>query len=178
MTQETSQLELFPLLTEEQIAKKVQELGKRISEDYRGKELLVVGVLKGSFMFLSDLVRAIKVPLAINFIGASSYVGTKSSGYIRINHDLTTNIKDRHVLLVEDIVDTGETIDYLCDVFTLRGPASLKVCAFLSKPEVRDMSHRVDYVGFEIGKEFVVGYGLDFNEKYRELPYVAKVLKH
>jgi len=170
-------IEMDILFTEEQIKTRIKELGKQISCDYKGKELLVVGVLKGSFVFMADLVRAIDTPLSINFIGASSYVGTKSSGYIRINHDLTTNIKDRHVLLVEDIVDTGETIDYLCEVFKLRGPASLKICSFLTKPEVRDMRTRLDYIGFEIPKEFVVGYGLDYNEQFRELPFLTKVLK-
>ena len=163
------------LFTDEQIAKRIHELGKQISAEYNGEPLMVVGVLKGSFIFVADLVRALNIPVTIDFIGVASYEGTQSTGHVRITNDLATEIQGRHVLLVEDIVDTGRTIDYLLDSLRLRQPKSLKVCAFLSKPEAHVMHSTIDYVGFEISKEFVIGYGLDLDQYYREMPYVAQV---
>ena len=164
-----------PLISSERIAARVAELGKTISRDYRGESLLCIGVLKGAFVFLADLVRSIDVPVSVEFIGVASYAGTRSTGHVRLTHDLATDIKGRHVLLIEDIIDTGHTIDYLLDTLTVRGPKSLKVAAFLSKPEAHAMTHRLDYVAFEIGREFVIGYGLDLDQQYRNLPYLAQV---
>lgn len=169
------ELKIKPFLDEKTIAEKVKELGKQISKDYVGKELVVIGVLKGSFVFLSDLVRHINVPLDVEFMGVTSYEGTSSTGHVRITTDLSADIQGCHVLLVEDIVDTGMTLDYIINLLKVRAPASLKVCAFLSKPDAHIMKHKLDYVGFEITNEFVIGYGLDYNGKYRELPYVARV---
>jgi len=164
------------LLDEETLAERVRELGSLITREYKGEELIIVGVLKGSFIFLADLVRSIQLPLNIEFIGVSSYKGTESSGHVRITQDLTAEIKGANVLLVEDIVDTGLTIDYLIETLGVRQPKSLRVCSLLSKPEAHIMTHKIDYVGFEISTEFVVGYGLDLNDRYRELPYIAQVI--
>jgi hypoxanthine phosphoribosyltransferase len=164
------------LVSEEQIQAKVVELGQRISRDYAGKELLLIGLLRGAIVFLSDLMRAIEIPVRLDFIGISSYGFTTESGAVRLVMDLETDISGRHVLVVEDIVDTGKTLAYLVDNLRSRQPASLRVCALLDKPERRQVPIRVDYVGFEIPDKFVVGYGLDFAEGYRNLPFVG-VLK-
>jgi len=164
-----------PLFDQMQIATRIQALGKQISEDYKGEPLMVVGVLKGAFIFVADLVRQLSLPVTVDFIGVASYEGTQSTGAVRITNDLSTEIRGRHVLLVEDIVDTGRTVDYLRDTLRLRQPKSLKICAFLSKPEAHVMESHIDYVGFEISKEFVIGYGLDLDQHYRELPYVGQV---
>lgn len=165
-----------PLFDEAVIAKRIKDLGDQITKDYAGEPLLVVSVLKGAFIFTADLVRQIKTPVEVDFIGLASYEGTQSSGHVRITSDLSAKIEGRHVLLVEDIVDTGKTLDFLRDMFSLRNPRSLRVCALLSKPEAHQMKTRVDYVGFEISREFVIGYGLDLDQRYRELPYIAQVL--
>jgi len=152
-------------------------MGEAISQDYQGKEILVVGILKGSVVFMGDLVRKIKLPLQIDFMEVSSYgKSTESSGAVRILKDLETNIEGRNVLIVEDIVDTGLTLSYLVKILKARKPASLKICTFLNKPSRRKVALEADYNGYDIPDEFVVGYGLDFNEKYRNIPYVA-VLK-
>lgn len=164
-----------PLLTESVIAERVKSLGAQISADYKGEPLVCVGVLKGAFVFLADLVRAIHIPCSIEFIGVSSYAGTASTGHVRLTHDLSTDIQGKHVLLVEDIIDTGRTVDYLMGALGVRGPKSIKVATFLSKPEAHVLKTHIDYVGFEIGKEFVIGYGLDLNQDYRHLPYLAQV---
>lgn len=166
-----------PLFDQNAIAEKVAQLGKRISDDYAGEELVVIGVLKGSIVFLSDLIRHITSPLHVEFIGVSSYSGTQSSGHVRITHDLSAQLQGRHVLVVEDIVDTGLTLDYLLDTFKVRAPASLKVCTLLSKPQSHRMRHDIDYVGFEISNEFVIGYGLDLDGLYRNMPYIAQVIE-
>jgi hypoxanthine phosphoribosyltransferase len=168
-------VDYVPLFDEARIAARVKELGKEITAAYKGEPLVVVGVLKGAFIFLADLVRAIGSPVTVEFIGVASYAGTKSTGHVRLTHDLSADIKDRHVLLVEDIIDTGHTIDYLIETLNVRGPKSLKVAAFLSKPEAHDMHHQIDYVGFEISREFVIGYGLDLDQYYRNLPYLGQV---
>jgi len=169
------ELELNPLFKASELAERVKELAHQIQNDYNGEPLVCVGVLKGSIIFLSDLIRNLNLPVSIEFIGCASYEGTKSTGHVQITTDLTADIKDKNVLLVEDIVDTGMTIDYILNTLRVREPKSLKICALLSKPDSHIMKHKLDYVGFEISKEFVVGYGLDYNGRYRELPYVAQV---
>ncbi len=162
-----------PLFTVEQIQKKVHELAAQISRDYEGKDILSIGILKGAFMFFSDIVKAIQVPMSIDFLIASSYAKTTTTGEIRIHADLRENIKNRHVLLIEDIVDTGLTLKYIIDLLLERKPASLKTCTFLDKKARREVDVPLDYVGFRIPNEFVVGYGLDYENKFRNLPYIA-----
>jgi len=163
-----------PIITQADMHKRIRELGSRISEDYEGKALTLVGVLKGAFAFYADLVRAIHLPLTVDFLVVSSY-GTKSktSGRIKIISDLTTDIKGRDVLLVEDIVDSGMTLSFLKKKLMSRHPQSVKVCALLDKPERRKADVVLDYVGFSIPNKYVVGYGLDYQDKYRNLPYIA-----
>ena len=156
---------------------RVAELGERVEADYRGKELLMIGVLKGALMFMVDLARRIDLPLELDFMAVSSYgTGTESSGVVRIIKDLDINIEGRHVLIVEDIVDTGLTLSYMREVLLTREPASLRICCLLDKREARKTNVPLDYVGFEIPSRFVVGYGLDYAEIYRNLPFVG-VLK-
>jgi hypoxanthine phosphoribosyltransferase len=162
------------LISGEEIQSKIRELGDVITEDYRGKDLLLVGVLKGAFVVMADLSRHIRLPLQFDFMAVSSYgAATKTSGVVRILKDLDHDIKGRDVLLVEDIVDSGLTLAYLLKNLRARGPASLEVCALLHKAEVQQVSLDIRYRGFEIPPEFVVGYGLDYSERYRNLPYVA-----
>jgi hypoxanthine phosphoribosyltransferase len=162
------------LITGEEIQGKIRELGDRITEDYRGKELLLVGVLKGAFVVMADLSRHIRLPLQFDFMAVSSYgASTKTSGVVRILKDLDHDIEGHDVLLVEDIVDSGLTLAYLLKNLRARRPRSLEVCALLRKPEVQQVDLDITYQGFEIPPEFVVGYGLDYAEKYRNLPYVA-----
>jgi len=163
------------LISREQISQKLQEMGQRISHDYDGQPLVVISVLKGAFIFTADLIRHINLPVSVEFIGVASYQGTRSTGHVRITNDLTCDVKGKHILLVEDIIDTGKTIDYLMDMLEVREPASLKICSFLSRPECHVMKRKINYTGFEIGNEFVIGYGLDLDGRYRELPYVAQV---
>jgi hypoxanthine phosphoribosyltransferase len=166
------------LVSEERIRAKVAELGKRISRDYRGKELLLVGLLRGAIVFLSDLMREIDIPVQLDFIGISSYGASTESGAVRLVMDLETDIANRDVLIVEDIVDTGKTLSYLVGNLQARQPASLQICALLDKPERRQVPIAVAYVGFEIPDKFVVGYGLDFAEGYRSLPFVGVLKEH
>jgi hypoxanthine phosphoribosyltransferase len=162
------------LITDEEIQGKIRELGDQITEDYRGKELLLVGVLKGAFVVMADLSRHIRLPLQFDFMAVSSYgAATKTSGVVRILKDLDHDIEGHDVLLVEDIVDSGLTLAYLLRNLRARRPDSLEVCALLRKPEVQRVALDIRYQGFEIPPEFVVGYGLDYGEKYRNLPYVA-----
>lgn len=167
-------LKMTPLFDELTIAKRVAVLGEQITRDFHGEPVVVVGVLKGAFVFLADLVRQIKLPIQIEFVGVSSYEGT-TSGHVRITRDLSADIQGKNLLLVEDIIDTGKTIDHLLAILKTRGPKTVRVCALLSKPEAHDMTTQIDYTGFEITKEFVVGYGLDLDGCYRELPYIAQV---
>lgn len=162
-----------PFLTTEQIQNKVKELAAAISEDYEGKQILVIGILKGAFMFLSDLVKLIQVPIDIDFLIASSYVKTESTGEMKIHADLREDIRDRHVLLIEDIVDTGITLNYIKKLLAERKPASLKVCSFLDKKACRKIEVDLDYVGYQIPDHYIVGYGLDYENNYRNLPYLA-----
>jgi len=165
------------LLSEEQIKAKVQEIGQRISDDYFGKELVMIGILKGAVVFLSDLMREVQAPLKIDFMAVSSYgKATHTSGVVRILKDLEGDIAGKDILIVEDIIDTGLTLTYIKENLLSRHPASLKICAFLDKPSRRKVDIMPDYFGFTIPDEFVVGYGLDFNGHYRNLPYVG-VLK-
>jgi hypoxanthine phosphoribosyltransferase len=166
------------LIDRDRLQARVAELAVEISHDYAGVgDLLLVCVLKGAFMFLSDLSRQLAVPHAIDFMAVSSYgASTESSGIVRILMDLETSILGQHILVVEDIIDSGRTLDYITRNLTTRGPASLKICALLDKKERRVIPIPVDYVGFEIPDEFVIGYGLDFAELYRNLPFIG-VLK-
>ncbi|MFQ6016447.1 MAG: hypoxanthine phosphoribosyltransferase [Anaerolineae bacterium] len=166
------------LLTAEEIRAKTVELARQISEDYRGKDLLLVCILKGGMMFLADLIRAIDIPLEIDFMAVSGYGGkrTRFSGVVRILMDLETNIEGRNVLIVEDIIDTGRTLNYIRQNLKTRRPASLKICTLLDKPARRELDIPLDYVGFTIPDRFVIGYGLDYDEIYRNLPFVG-VLK-
>ncbi|GAB6157996.1 hypoxanthine phosphoribosyltransferase [Desulfotomaculum varum] len=165
------------LLNEQQIQERVKQLGQQITADYRGESILMVGILKGAMIFLADLVRNIEIPTFFDFMAVSSYgAGTVSSGVVRILKDLDKSVEGKHVIIVEDIVDTGLTLQYLLENMKSRGPASLKVCTLLDKPDRRKVDIPIDYNGFRIPDEFVVGYGLDFNERYRNLPYIA-VLK-
>lgn len=165
------------LLSEVVIQEKVQGMGKEIARDYAGKNLFIIGVLKGSSIFMADLARAIDIPLAFDFMAVSSYGNsTSSSGVVRINKDLETSIEGKDVLIVEDIIDSGLTLSYLVENLKSRNPASLKIATLLNKPERRKANVQVDYCGFDIPDKFVVGYGLDYAEKYRNLPYIG-VLK-
>ena len=161
------------LITEEEIKNKIIELGKKISKDYKGKNLILVGILRGAVIFMADLARKISIPMVFDFIAISSYgAETKSSGVVRILKDLDANIKGKDVLIVEDIVDTGLTLDYLLRMLKSRKPASIKVCTFLTKTARRKVNIKVDYSGFDIPNKFVVGYGLDYAGKFRNVPYV------
>ena len=166
------------LITHEQLQTRIAELGDAISRDYAGQDLLLVCVLKGGVLFLSDLIRAIHIPHAIDFMAISSYGGTRieSSGIVRILMDLNASIEKRNVLIVEDIVDTGRTLSYIVENLRTRDPASVKICALLNKPSRREVNVELHYVGFNVPNEFVVGYGLDYNEIYRNLPFIG-VLK-
>lgn len=165
------------LLTEEQLQEKVKELGARISEDYAGKKLLMVGILKGSVVFMADLMRAVTVPAAIEFMAVSSYgSGVKTSGVVKIVKDINIPLEGWDVLIVEDILDSGMTLSYLTKYMKDKGANSLKIVTLLDKPERRKVDVYPDYFGFVVPDEFVVGYGLDYDELYRNLPYVG-VLK-
>lgn len=161
------------LLTEQQIMTKTKEIGEQISRDYQGKQVLLLCILKGGIMFLAELAKNLTIPVEMDFMAVSSYgENTKSSGEVKIIKDLDKSIKDKHVIIVEDIIDTGLTLSYLCEYLQARGPASLKICTLLDKEERRIKSISVDYIGFTIPDKFVVGYGLDYAEYYRNVPYV------
>ncbi len=162
------------LISEERIAHRLAEMGAEISRDYAGKQLLVIGVLRGAFMVMADLARHITVPVEFDFLAVSSYgSSTKTSGVVRMVKDLEGEIADRHVLLVEDIVDSGLTLDFLMRTLGLRGPASVELATLLLKQGMQRVSVEAKYVGFRIGPEFVVGYGLDYDQLYRNVPYVG-----
>jgi hypoxanthine phosphoribosyltransferase len=165
------------LIPSERLRGRVRELATEVEADYRGKDLLMIGVLKGALMFMVDLARQVDLPLELDFMAISSYgTGTESSGVVRIIKDLDTNIEGRHVLIVEDIVDTGLTLSYMRENLLTRSPASLRICCLLDKRDARQTDVALDYVGFVIPSRFVVGYGLDYAEIYRNLPFVG-VLK-
>jgi hypoxanthine phosphoribosyltransferase len=166
------------LISKQRITKKVQELAARISRDYKGKKLVLVGILKGSFVFLSDLIRQMSIPLEIDFIQVSSYGASRvSSGVIKIKKDIDLPIVDKHVLLVEDIIDFGYTLDYLIKFLTHKKPKSVKVCVLLDKPSRRKVKVPIAYKGFTVPDEFIVGYGLDYAEKHRNLPEIRSIGK-
>ncbi len=162
------------MITQEQIAQRIKELGKQISEDFAGEEILVVCILKGAVLFLSDLIREITVDTKIDFMAVTSYgASTKSSGVVRILKDLDSGIENENVIIVEDIIDSGITLHYLRDYLLGRMPKTLKICTLLDKPERREADIKADYTGFEVENKFIVGYGLDFDQKYRNLPYIT-----
>src|SRR3954468_19207236 len=166
------------LVEQGELAARIRELGAEISADYAGRELFLVGVLKGAVFFVADLMRELEIHCAIDFMAVASYgSSTDSSGVVRILKDLDAPIEGRDVLIIEDIVDSGLTLNYLLRNLGARGPASLEVCALLTKPERRKVELRAAYVGFEIPNKFVIGYGLDFAERYRNLPYVAALVE-
>ena len=164
------------LISEEEIQKKVAEMGRKISEDFRGKDPLFVGVLKGCFIFMADLMRYVDIRCSMDFMAVSSYSGTSSTGAVKINKDLSEDIEGRHVIIVEDILDSGVTLSYLKQYLMVRKPASISIATLMDKPARRKADVYADYSCFEIPDAFVVGYGLDYNERYRNLPYIG-VLK-
>ncbi|MBI2940359.1 MAG: hypoxanthine phosphoribosyltransferase [Chloroflexi bacterium] len=162
------------VIGERDLGQRIRELGQQIAADYAGESPVLIGVLKGAVLFLVDLMREIDLPVELDFIAISSYGGaTQSSGVVRITKDLDSSVEGRHLIVVEDIVDTGLTLRYLVENLASRHPASLRVCALLNKRKVRKADLRLDYVGFEIPDEFVVGYGLDYAEQYRNLPFIG-----
>ena len=162
------------LLTEEAIKEKTRALGKQITEDYKDKDLIVLGILKGSVMFMADLLKEIKLPCKMDFMAVSSYGdSTESSGIVKIIKDLDFEIKGKHVLIVEDIIDSGVTLKYLLKYLSARNPSSLEIVCLLNKPERRKETLEVKYLGFDVPDHFLVGYGLDYAEKYRNLPYIG-----
>ncbi|MDH3647992.1 MAG: hypoxanthine phosphoribosyltransferase [Gammaproteobacteria bacterium] len=164
------------LISEKEIERRVGELAAQISADYTGQELVLLGVLKGAFIFLADLSRRLTIPRVVEFIAVTSYEsGSVPSGAVRLIMDVRKSIEDKHVLIVEDIVDTGHTLHYLMEMLETRGPASIKTCALVRKSGTAQVDVTIDYLGFDIPDEWVVGYGLDFAEKYRTLPYIGVI---
>ncbi|HRO66239.1 MAG TPA: hypoxanthine phosphoribosyltransferase [Pseudobdellovibrionaceae bacterium] len=168
-------LDIKPYITQEQLQKKVSEIGATLSKKFKDKEVVAICVLKGSFMFYSDLIRSIDADITCEFFGVSSYHGTSSSGEVKVTLDLAQPVEGKHVVLVEDIVDTGLTMNYLIQSLQSRKPASLTTVALLEKPEALKVPCKLDHVGFQISNEFVVGYGLDYQGFYRNLPFIGQV---
>jgi hypoxanthine phosphoribosyltransferase len=163
-----------PIVTQEQMRARIRELGRQITSDYANRELVLVGILKGAYCFYADLARAIRIPVRVDFLVVTSYGSkAKTTGKVKLVTDLTEDIKGKDVILVEDIVDSGLTVDFLMKKLKARKPRSIKVCTLLSKPDRRRLDVTVDYIGFEIPNHYVVGYGLDYQQKYRNLPYLA-----
>ena len=168
---------LTVLITEEEIKSRVFELGKQISEDFGGEDIVVIGLLKGCFMFIADLMRAIDSHVEVDFMAVSSYgSGTVSSGEIKVKKDYSIDIEGKNVLVIDDILDTGRTLAFVKDYLSVKSPKSIKICTLLDKPDRRTSKVNVDYIGFSVPDQFVVGYGLDYDEKYRNLPFIG-VLK-
>jgi len=164
------------IIPKRELKKRVKELGAKISKDYAGKELILIGILKGSFIFLADLIRQIKIPHEVDFIAVASYgQEIEGSGAVRLIKDLSANIEGKNVIIIEDIVDTGLTLNFIRKNLLLRNPKSLEIVTLLDRKERRKVQVPIKYVGFEVPNEFVVGYGLDLGERYRNLPYIAKV---
>ncbi len=163
------------LIKEEALSQKVSEIGKLINDDYKNKNPILVGVLKGAFIFLADLLREIEIPVEVDFLSISSYNGKKSSGVVRLTNDLSLNIESRDVILIEDIVDTGRTISYIINNLKTRKPRSLVVCTLLNKKDDRIVEVPLTYIGFDVPSVFVVGYGLDYLNKYRNLKYIGVI---
>lgn len=169
---------LEPLISAQVLKTRIRELGETISNDYEDSDLILVGILKGSFIFMADLVREVSIPITLDFMALSSYgASTRSSGIVRILKDLDQSIEERHVLVVEDIVDTGLTLDYIRGHLRSLGAKSVKVCSLLNKSDGRKVDVMVEYIGFHIPNEFVVGYGLDVDERYRNLPDVCRLIR-
>lgn len=165
------------LISEDELKAIVERLGKQITEDYKGKDVLLIGILKGSVIFMADLMRAIEVPCNIDFMAVSSYGnGTESSGRVKINKDLDNDIQGKDIIIIEDILDSGKTLYYIRDILSARKPASIKICTLFDKPERREADIKADYIGSLVPNEFIVGYGLDYAEYYRNLPFIG-VLK-
>ncbi len=166
------------LISKEQLKKRTEELGRQITQDYKGESILAVCILRGAVLFMTDLIREIDLEVQIDFMSVSSYgASTKSSGVVRILKDLDTAIEGKNVLIIEDIVDSGLTLKYLKDYLLGRGPKSLKICTLLDKPARRTADVSADYTGFEVEDQFIVGYGLDYNQKYRNLPYITCLIE-
>ncbi len=168
-------MEINILINKSKLEKRIEELGKQIEKDYQGKELVFVGILKGSVMFMSELAKNVKSNVELDFMDVSSYQGTQSTGTVTINKDIRNSIEGKNVILVEDIIDTGRTLTYVLEYLKQKNPNSIKIATMLSKPSRRVMELNVDYIGFSIEDKFVVGYGLDYNEKYRNLPYIGYI---
>ena len=167
--------EIEILINESRLEKRIEELGKQIEKDYKGKEIVFIGILKGSVMFMTQLAKSIKNSVEFDFMDVSSYEGTESTGKIKVNKDIRNSIEGKDIIIVEDIIDTGRTLKYLIEDLKQKNPSSLKIATMLSKPSRRVMELNVDYIGFAIDDKFVVGYGLDYNEKYRNLPYIGYI---
>lgn len=161
------------LISEEELHEKVAAIGRRITEDFAGKEPVFIGVLKGCYIFMADLLREVKLNCSVDFMAVSSYDGTNSTGAVKINKDLNSDICDRHVIIVEDILDSGITLNYLKNYLLVRRPASVSIVTLMDKPARRKADVYADYSCFEVPDEFVVGYGLDYDQKYRQLPYIS-----
>ena len=162
------------LFSEEQLDRRVREIAAQIEKDYEGKEIMLIGVLRGSFVFMADLCRRIDLPCTLDFMSVSSYgKGTSSSGQVQITKDLSSDISGQHIIVIEDILDSGNTLSYLLKLLEQRNPASIRLCTLLDKPDRRVKEVKVDYSGFSIPDAFVVGYGLDYAEQYRNLPYIG-----
>lgn len=168
-------MEINILINKSKLEKRIEELGKQIEKDYQGKEIVFVGILKGSVMFMTELAKNVKSNVELDFMDVSSYQGTESTGTVTINKDIRNSIEGKDVILVEDIIDTGRTLTYVLEYLKQKNPNSIKIATMLSKPSRRVMELNVDYIGFSIEDKFVVGYGLDYNEKYRNLPYIGYI---
>ncbi len=167
--------EINVLINKAKLEKRIEEMGKQIQKDYEGKEIVFVGILKGSVMFMSELAKNIKSNVELDFMDVSSYEGTESTKKVKINKDIRNSIEGKDVIIVEDIIDTGRTLTYVLEYLKQKNPNSIKIATMLSKPSRRVMELNVDYIGFAIEDKFVVGYGLDYNEKYRNLPYIGYI---
>lgn len=166
-------MELNILINKSKLEKRIDEMARQIEKDYEGKDIVFIGILKGSIMFMAELAKNIKSNVEMDFMDVSSYEGTESTGNIKINKDIRNSIEGKDVIIVEDIIDTGRTLTYLVEYLKQKNPNSLKIATMLSKPSRRIMELNVDYIGFAIDDKFVVGYGLDYNENYRNLPYIG-----
>jgi len=167
--------EINILINKSKLEKRIEEMGKQIAKDYEGKEIVLVGILKGSVIFMAELAKNIKKSVALDFMDVSSYEGTESTGKIKINKDIRDTIEGKDVIIVEDIIDTGRTLTYVKEYLAQKNPNSIKIATMLSKPSRRVLELKVDYIGFAIDDKFVVGYGLDYNEQYRNLPYIGYI---
>ena len=162
------------MITQEEILEKAREIGARITEDFKGREIVLVGILRGAVLWMADIMKNVDLDMTIDFMAVSSYgAATRSSGVVRINKDLDTDIEGKDVIIVEDIVDSGVTLNYLRGYFESRGAGSVRICALLDKPAGRRIDIDVDYIGFTVDDRFIVGYGLDYDQKYRNLPYIT-----